>query len=84
MYRKRSPGFSRSARAACGVFSVSAAMLGASLWTNDVLSAVQDEPAQEVVPAPATTPGLKVPTDLSEESLEKIDSYCHYKFEANF
>lgn len=73
MFRKRSPGFSRSARAACGAFSVSAAIFGASFWTNDALSAVQDEPAQDVVPAAAATVGLKVPTDISEESLEKID-----------
>lgn len=74
MFRNLCPGFSGSAKAACGVFTLSSALLGASLWTDNALSAVQEEPAQEAVAAPVdATTGLKVPSDINEESLEKID-----------
>lgn len=69
IYRRRLP-------AAVGVFAGCSALLVAAIFSNGVLSAVQDETAAdaaETQPVDAPLTDLRIPADISEETIERID-----------
>ena len=57
-------------RTAFGILSVAAAMLFASIGSSNTLRAKQDEDSEKA----QSTAGLRVPADIREEAIEKIDA----------